>query len=84
MNSSDELLRKLDEEAMEFAKSTTARIEMGLAVRHGEKGGVVWNYDQERQATLDSLLGSGGEPIGVITVSDGGGKITSYTKLFLQ
>ncbi len=55
---------------------------MGILVRSGKQKGIVWSYDEDCHAALNSLVKDGGEPIGMIRVSDNGGKIAVDSQLF--
>lgn len=70
-----ELIALLDVEAEEFAESTSAETTLGIAVRSGEKEGIVWAHDKNRQAALDSLVEGGGEPFGWIRLTNDGAKV---------
>jgi hypothetical protein len=82
MSSTADLIALLDVEAEEFAESTNMRTTLGIAVRSGKKEGIVWAHDENRQAALDSLVESGGEPFGWIRVTDDGAKVTVESALF--
>jgi hypothetical protein len=87
MKTASELVAILEGEALNFARSTTAQTKIGIAVRlrEDETGRIVWSDGKNGQAILDSLMENGGEPIGLIRVSDAiatGGGITVTSALF--
>jgi hypothetical protein len=69
-------------DALGGADSTQPRIGVGIVVRSEKGGSIVWGYDKDRQAVLDSLVKDGGEPIGMIKVSRDDGKTAVESILF--
>ncbi len=72
-----ELIALQDLVMSEFDAITPGELIVAIAVRPGpggneRMGAVVWNYDDRRKEMLDSLINGGGEPIGLIKISDSG------------
>lgn len=81
-SSTVELIEQLDQAASDIALSAVVRTGVGIVLRFERGEGVVWSYDADRQAALDSLVKSGGQSIGMIRVSDDCGKVAVDSTLF--
>lgn len=82
MTSTTELIQKLDFEASKLAKSTIVQTAVGIAVTSENKQGIVWSYDDDRQVALEALVKEGGEPIGMVKLSEEDGKIAISSSLY--
>jgi hypothetical protein len=71
-------------DALGGAGSVRPRIGVGIVVESQKGGSIVWGYNKDRRAVLDSLVREGGNPLGMIQVFPNNGKIAIGSTLFSE